>query len=284
MQQASLGLTSAQSFADCLLQSKVGLVSTGCAARIPPKTCVALRGGNLRSLLKRSVHKLGSTYLRKILRSEAEAQEFDRHNERPAEFAFVFRQVNKCAPRTVLDVGTGTTALPVLLSDCGCVVTALDNIRDYWPAGMANRHWHVVDDDITRTRLSGSFDMVTCISVLEHIVDYRAAVRNMMQLLKPGGHLVLTCPYTELQHVENCYQASEAHESMQNLPYICRSYSRADLDDWLKDTSGELVEMEFWRGWSGRHWALGERIAPPQPSSRDAAHNHACLVIRRRDR
>lgn len=238
----------------------------------------------MKSLLRQSVHKLGRTYLRKVLQAEAEAQEFDRHNERPAEFAFVFRQINRCAPRTVLDVGSGTTALPALLSDCGCVVTAIDNIRDYWPAGMINRRWHVVDDDITRTRLPGPFDMVTCISVLEHIVDYRSAVRSMMQLLKPGGHWVLAGPYTELEHVENCYGVSGTHESMRNLPYICRSYSRADLDDWLADTDGELVEAEFWKGWSGRHWALGERIAPPLPSDRDSAHNHACFLIRRRPR
>ena len=67
------------------------------------------------TLIKQSIHKLGRIYLRTVLQSEAEAQQFDRHNERPAEFAFVFRQVNRCVPRTILDVGSGTTALPALL-------------------------------------------------------------------------------------------------------------------------------------------------------------------------
>jgi SAM-dependent methyltransferase len=40
----------------------------------------------------------------------------------------------------------------------------------------------------------GSFDLVTCISVLEHIPDDLAAVRAMWRLLKPGGRLVLTVP------------------------------------------------------------------------------------------
>ncbi|TMH03678.1 MAG: class I SAM-dependent methyltransferase [Betaproteobacteria bacterium] len=236
----------------------------------------------MRTFIKQSVHKLGRMYLRRVLQSEAEAQEFDRHNERPAELSFVFRQVNRCAPRTILDVGSGTTALPALLGDCGIVVTAIDNIRDYWPSGMVNRHWHVIDDDISRTKLSGPFDMITCISVLEHIADHRAAFRNMAQLLKPGGHLVLAGPYTELEHIENSYKEPGADEASRNLPYICRSYSRTDLDDWLREGNCELIEAEYWRAWTGRHWALGQRIAPPQPSSREAAHNHACLLIRRR--
>jgi SAM-dependent methyltransferase len=40
----------------------------------------------------------------------------------------------------------------------------------------------------------GSFDAVTCISVLEHIPADTEAVRKMWELLKPGGTLVLTVP------------------------------------------------------------------------------------------
>jgi SAM-dependent methyltransferase len=39
-----------------------------------------------------------------------------------------------------------------------------------------------------------SFDLITCISVLEHIAEDTAALRTMWRLLKPGGALVLTVP------------------------------------------------------------------------------------------
>jgi SAM-dependent methyltransferase len=39
-----------------------------------------------------------------------------------------------------------------------------------------------------------SFDLVTCISVLEHIPEDSGAVRAMWSLLRPGGRLVLTLP------------------------------------------------------------------------------------------
>jgi SAM-dependent methyltransferase len=39
-----------------------------------------------------------------------------------------------------------------------------------------------------------SFDVVTCVSVLEHIPEDRQALEKMWSLLKPGGVLVLTLP------------------------------------------------------------------------------------------
>ncbi len=39
-----------------------------------------------------------------------------------------------------------------------------------------------------------SFDVVTCISVIEHIPEDRQAVQKLWELLKPGGRLLLTVP------------------------------------------------------------------------------------------
>lgn len=39
-----------------------------------------------------------------------------------------------------------------------------------------------------------SFDLITCVSVLEHIPEDEAAVRTMWSLLRPGGRLLLTLP------------------------------------------------------------------------------------------
>ncbi|HEV8394014.1 MAG TPA: methyltransferase domain-containing protein [Vicinamibacterales bacterium] len=216
--------------------------------------------------------------LRALVRREYERQRFKRYNERPVEFAFVFRAIARLAPRTILDVGTGTTALPHLMRNCGAVVTATDNVRDYWPRGMTNRHFHVVDDDIRHTRLRDSFEMVTCISTLEHIVPAHEAVRSMLERLTPGGHLVITCPYTEHEHVDNVYALPESSRGQRNS-YVAQSFSRADLDSWFK--AAEIVEQEFWRYWTGPHWTEGDEIIPPEPSRANRPHQHICLLIRK---
>jgi trans-aconitate methyltransferase len=108
-------------------------------------------------------------------------------------------------PETVLDVGTGTNALPSLIRTCGPVVTAIDNVTDYWPDGMVNRHFHVRDEDATR-KISGKYDLVTCVSVLQHIQAHDDAIRRMLEALKPGAHLALTFPYNERRYIDNVYQ------------------------------------------------------------------------------
>ena len=238
----------------------------------------------VRSLASRAgaiIHRGGNLYQRWALKSAYRSQHFRRHNERTAELAFVFRTIGKVAPKTLLDIGTGTTALPAAIADCGVVVTAIDNVRDYWEDGMVNRHWHVMNDDIQKPKIEGSWDMVTCISVLEHIKDHRAAMRNIMRLVRPGGHIVLTCPYTDREFVSDTYRVPGADPESSTQEYICNSYSRAELNSWLKDGNAELIEEEHWKGFTGKHWAMGERIAPPEPATKESG-NHGCFLIRRR--
>jgi SAM-dependent methyltransferase len=50
--------------------------------------------------------------------------------------------------------------------------------------------------DITRTEFSdGSFDAVTCMSVIEHGVPLHAYFREMFRVLKPGGLLITSTDY-----------------------------------------------------------------------------------------
>ncbi|GAH10357.1 unnamed protein product, partial [marine sediment metagenome] len=168
---------------------------------------------------KQTVKNLLNRYPQWICRQEFESQTFLRFNERPIEFDFVFRKLGEIYPRTILDVGTGKTALPHLMRHCGFLVTATDNVRDHWASGMLNRHYHVIDDDITDTRLSDTFDLITCISVLEHIQKPDDAIRNMFSLLKTNGHLILTCPYNEKSYVKNVYELPGSSYG-KGLPYI----------------------------------------------------------------
>ncbi len=232
-------------------------------------------------LPKSVANRLGRAWLRRALRNEAYRQTFRRHSERGIEYSFVFRQVAYLCPKSILDVGTGTTALPTLLRSCGAVVTASDNVRDYWPSGMFNRHWLVVDDDIRQSALCGGYDMVTCVSVLEHIDEFGAAVKEMFRLLAPAGHLVLTCPYSHGEFVENVYELSEARREYCDVPYICRSFSKTQFDEWSADNGCTIVEQEFWRIETGRVHALGDWLFPPEQVAPEQNHQLTCVVFRK---
>ena len=228
-------------------------------------------------VVKKAVHSAGRQYCRTITKSEYDAQAYRRINERPIEYRFVFEAIRLTTPKTVLDVGTGESALPSLMRTCGPVVTAVDNIRDDWPEGVVNRHFHIKDEDATKA-ISGKYDMVTCISVLEHIKEHDDAVRIMLGALNPGGHLVLTCPYSEKRYIDNVYQMPGAGYG-QDAAYVCQMYSRANLDRWFGNAT--VVKQEYWRVFSGEWWTFGETLRPALETTQDQLHQLTCLLVRK---
>ena len=231
--------------------------------------------------LRSAVHRLGLGYASWLCGKEQRAQVFVRLNERPVEYAFLLRQVARLQPPSILDVGTGQTALPHLLRSCGAVVTAIDNVRDFWPGGLVNRHWRVIDDDIRASRLSQRFHLVVCVSVLEHIPDHEAAVAGMLRLLLPGGHVVLTVPYCERSYCENVYALPGSEAQGRPLPaYRTQSFSRRELDGWL-GMGARLVEQEHWQFYEGEHWTVGPRLAAPRRVTAADPHQLTCLLLAR---
>jgi SAM-dependent methyltransferase len=231
-------------------------------------------------LAKSVVKSMLDRYPQRICRQEFESQTFTRFNERPIEFAFVFRKLGEIYPRKILDVGTGTTALPHLLRNCGFLTTATDNVRDYWPSGMQNRHYHVIDDDITQSRLDESFDLITCVSVLEHIERAADAVGNMFRLLNQHGHLILSFPYNEGRYSRNVYDLPGSSYG-RGEPYIAQSFSRAEIERWLRENNGAIVEQEYWQFWDGDYWTVGNQIIPPRRVTAADKHQHTCILLRK---
>ena len=229
---------------------------------------------------KQTVKNILDRYPEWICRREFDSQTFEGFNERPIEFSFVFRKIGEIYPRTILDVGTGTTALPHLMRNGGCLVTATDNVHDYWPSGMLNRHCHIIDDDITDTRLTGTFDLITCVSVLEHIQKPVDAIRNMFSLLKPKGHLILTFPYSERSYVRNVYELPGSSYG-KGAPYITQSYSRKELGRWHQENDGTIVDQEYWQFWEGDHWTVGKQLIPPKRVTADDKHQLTCILMRK---
>jgi SAM-dependent methyltransferase len=218
----------------------------------------------------------GNWYVRRACLAESRGQKFTHHNERPIEYRFALECLARVRPKTVLDVGTGTTAWPHLLRNCGFVTTAIDNVRDYRESEMVNRHWTVLDVDITKPgEFHGSFDAVTCISVVEHIVDHESAMRNMLRLLAPGGLIVITTPYNHREHCPNVYKRPDALYG-QDFPYICRSHSAKEIEKW-QELGARLKRREMWRLFSGPVWATGNRVPWEQVQSEDAPHQLGCF-------
>lgn len=62
-------------------------------------------------------------------------------------------------------------------------------------AGNHLSRWSLAVAEITHLPFdSQSYDMVICSEVLEHVPDHHQAVRELVRILKPNGHLVISVP------------------------------------------------------------------------------------------
>jgi len=237
---------------------------------------------SVKRALRRCHNLVSAAVLLPLLRYERRHPP-DSMSERLIEYAAALRWISERYPRTLLDVGPGDSSWPHLLAAQGVQVTALDQVVSYWGGTMLpffNRHYAVSRGDITRPGFAPTFDAVTCISVLEHISDHRAAFRGMMDSLVPGGVLILTCPYNEYQYYDNVYAEKTASYGG-DFSFICRQYSGRELDTWLSDTNSELVEAQRWRVFSDSFWTEGQRISVPTLATPSEPHQLGCFLIRK---
>lgn len=108
----------------------------------------------------------------------------------------------KVDPRTrVLDVGCGVGRWSRLLASRGATVTGVDlsptmiaeAARRAAAGGLAGRCRFLVQDSAA-LEVGGSFDLILCVTVLQHMLDpvaLRSALRRMARHLAPQGRLIV---------------------------------------------------------------------------------------------
>ena len=257
-------------------------VTRGSKVRGSP-VIVEVTSMSLGSYLKAPFRAIGKRYVRSRCEDDRTASQngsfIGGQNERPVEYAFALQALNDYTPKKILDVGTGKTAWPHLLASCGFAVTAIDQVENYWRDDLTNRHWSVENDDICNPSLSGQFDAITCLSVLEHIPAHLEAVKGMFSLLSREGIIVITAPYNRETYHPNVNEAAES--SYQSRNYVTQSYSRTELDKWCTDNDADVVAEKYYTAFSGNLWSFGERLLPLRNVNPEGAHQLGCFVLRK---
>jgi SAM-dependent methyltransferase len=218
---------------------------------------------------------------RKKLFGEYLSQSDTLPNERSVEYQFVFESIAGICPGRILDVGTGITSLPSLMRTCGFHVTAMDNIVDYWKTDFFNKHYHIISDDIRNPKITGKFDLITCVSVLEHIEDFDRAVSGICSLLNEGGYLVMTFPYNENAYSENVYDLPDSNASGKGIGFKTQAFSRNIINRWLTNFDIRIIKQTYWQFFTGKYWTVGERISPPREVTPSELHQISCLLLRK---
>ncbi|WP_265569929.1 bifunctional 2-polyprenyl-6-hydroxyphenol methylase/3-demethylubiquinol 3-O-methyltransferase UbiG [Sphingomicrobium nitratireducens] len=99
--------------------------------------------------------------------------------------------------RSALDVGCGAGLLAEPLARLGAQVTAIDAAPELIEAAKAHAAGMGLSIDYRAgdlDELAGTFDLVTCLEVIEHVADPAAFVKALKKHLAPGGLLIMSTP------------------------------------------------------------------------------------------
>jgi SAM-dependent methyltransferase len=138
------------------------------------------------------------------------------------------------AGQSLLDVGAGECANKGYCAHLDYVsqdIAQYDGKGD--GSGLQTGKWDFRQIDIVcdlyDTPEDRQFDNVLCTEVLEHVVDPVRALEKLARLVKPGGQLIITAPFTSMTHFS---------------PYhYCTGFSRFSYQTHLPRLNIEIEEL-----------------------------------------
>lgn len=135
---------------------------------------------------------------------------------------------------TVRHAGTLTVGTDLHPAD---LLEAEKRLATLGEMGEIRGSWVLAASDITALPFPDhAFDLVICSEVLEHVPDHRAAMAELVRVLKPGGDLVISVPRYYPEKV--CWMLSREYRSTPG-GHI-RIYGRKAMEKLMTD-SGVVV-------------------------------------------
>jgi 2-polyprenyl-6-hydroxyphenyl methylase/3-demethylubiquinone-9 3-methyltransferase len=118
------------------------------------------------------------------------------HDINPQRLAYISQRVGSLAGKTVIDVGCGGGILAEAMAAAQAVVTGIDMSEA--SLQVAKLHLHESDVNVdyqlkTAEQMAAeqpaSFDIVTCMEMLEHVPHPQSVISACQRLVKPNGHV-----------------------------------------------------------------------------------------------
>jgi SAM-dependent methyltransferase len=150
----------------------------------------------------------------------------------------------------ILEVGIGHGSFAPLLRQHGAYV-GIDIDAD--SVGYARQRFpgdefavcDILDESNLKTILPNGADAIISINVLEHIEDDHRALGNLIETLRPGGHLLLNVPALML-----------LYNDLDRLAGHHRRYTKARLRHLLKDQPVIIERLCYFNPVGGLGWWL----------------------------
>jgi len=163
--------------------------------------------------------------------------------------------IDRLAPlkgRKVLDVGCGGGILAEAMAARGANVTGIDLAEK--PLGVARLHllesgrsvdYRQVSAEELATQEAGTYDVVTCMEMLEHVPNPASTIASCAALVKPDGHVF----FSTISRNPKAYLFAVigAEYILQLLPKGTHDYAKfikpSELSRWAKSVGLEIDEI-----------------------------------------
>jgi 2-polyprenyl-6-hydroxyphenyl methylase/3-demethylubiquinone-9 3-methyltransferase len=157
------------------------------------------------------------------------------------------------AGKDVLDVGCGGGILSEAMARLGARVTGIDLSEPplrvaelhLLESGLSVSYQKGSAEDLSRT-LPESFDVVTCMELLEHVPDPASTVAACARLVRPGGRVF----FSTINRNPKAYLLAVigAEYLLRMLPRGTHDYARfirpSELSRWCRDAGLDIVELK----------------------------------------
>jgi len=178
------------------------------------------------------------------------------HEINPLRLAWIDQHAS-LAGKKVLDIGCGGGILSESMAHAGASVTGIDLSEK--ALGVARLHllesgrqvdYRMISAEELAAQAAGTFDVVTCMEMLEHVPDPASIVAACSALVKPGGHVFFS---TLNRNVKSYVLAVIGAEYILGLlPRGTHDYAKfirpSELARWAKSVGlepDELIGMTY---------------------------------------
>ena len=174
------------------------------------------------------------------------------HEMNPLRLSFI----NTGSPlegKAVCDIGCGGGILSESMAQCGATVTGSDMGKA--PLSVARLHaleseldidyQQITAEDMAQQKPS-SFDVITCMEMLEHVPDPASIIKACFDLVKPGGSVY----FSTINRNPKSYLFAivGAEYVMKLLPRGTHDFSKfikpSELDEWARSAGLELMNLK----------------------------------------